>query len=107
MSLAAVPLEWEARSEPQSELVSNRRSRYCWVPFLMPLALSAVSWMAGGSPMFTDAAWLCITTICIVYVIRELALFPQRWGIGGLILYGGTAIWFCYDYIVHWLGISF
>jgi hypothetical protein len=106
MSVAAVPLEYTYLSEP-AETVTKRRSRYSWVPFLGPLALTGASWAAGGSPTMTDAAWVFLALICLIYVLREMALFPQRFGIGGLILYGGTLIWFCYDYFTNWLGVSF
>src|SRR5689334_188574 len=102
MSVAALPLEWEVRQDPV-ETVTKRRSRYGWVPFVAPLVLTGASWAAGGSPLLTDAAWVIIAFICLCYVIREMALFPQRFGIGGLILYGGTLMWFCYDYFSHWL----
>src|SRR2546423_923069 len=106
MSVAAVPLEWEIRSEP-AETITRRRSRYCWVPFLAPLLLGAASWTAGGNPILTDAAWIALTSICVLYVIREMAVFPQRFGIGGVVLYGGVVIWFCYDYLTNWLGVKF
>ena len=106
MSVAAVPLPWEATSEPVGT-VSKGRSPYCWAAFLVPLLISLASWLAGGSPRLTDAAWIALTLICLIYFIRELALFPQRFGIGGLILFGGTLIWFSYDYFTNWLGVRF
>ncbi len=106
MSVAAVPLEYTDISEPVGT-VTKRRSRYSWVPFIVPLALTGVSWAAGGSPMLTDAGWLALTVICTIYVLREMALFPQRFGIGGIVLYGGSVIWFCYDYLTNWLGVKF
>ncbi|HEV8607779.1 MAG TPA: O-antigen polysaccharide polymerase Wzy [Tepidisphaeraceae bacterium] len=106
MSVAAVPLQWELASEP-AESLTRRRSRYSWAPFVAPLALTGVSWLMGGMPILTDAGFLALTVICVIYVIREMALFPQRFGIGGLILFGGTVIWFCYDYMTNWLGVKF
>jgi len=106
MSVAAVPLQWETGSE-LVESVTKRRSRYLWVPFLVPVLLTGMSWLSGGMPTFTDAGFVVLTAICLVYVIRELQVFPQRFGIGGLTLFGGALIWFCYDYMTHWLGMDF
>jgi hypothetical protein len=106
MSVAAVPLQWETGSERLEDL-TKRRSRYSWAPFLLPLLLTGMSWLLGGMPVLTDAGFLALAAICLTYVIREMLVFPQRFGIGGLILFGGALIWFCYDYLTHWLGINF
>ena len=95
MSEAAVPFQWESGVE-LVESTRGRRSRYSWAPFLLPLLLTGMSWMVGGMPIATDAGFLALTAICAIYVIREMLIFPRRFGIGGLILFGGTLIWFCY-----------
>src|SRR5690349_12465203 len=109
MSEAVLPLQWEAtdQSDQLVQSVTKPRSRYSWMPFLLPLGLTGMSWMMGGMPPLTDAGFIALTLICLLYVIREMAVFPQRFGIGGLVLFGGTLIWFCYDYLIHWLGINF
>jgi hypothetical protein len=33
--------------------------------------------------------------------------FPRRFGIGGILLFGGVLIWFCDDYYANWLGFDF
>lgn len=40
--------------------------------------------------------------ICVLYLIMELQAFPRRFGVGGLVLYGGALIWFCADYFRFW-----
>ena len=105
MSVAAMSIGWDAHLQPLE--FSAARSRQMWVPFIVPMLLTAVSWMAGGIPLLTDAGFLGLTVICAIYVIRELLVFPQRFGVGGLILFGGALMWFSYDYCTNWLGVNF
>jgi hypothetical protein len=55
----------------------------------------------------TDVGFVVLTILCLAYLIRELIVFPQRFGVGAMLLFGGTLLWFCYDYLTHWLGVSF
>src|SRR5262245_17263741 len=98
---AGAILQWEPSNE-LAETLTKRRSPYSWTPFLLPLLLTGLSWRVGGMPLLTDAGFLALTLLCLIYVIRELLVFPQRFGMGGLVLYGGTLIWFCYDYMNNW-----
>jgi hypothetical protein len=83
------------------------RSRWLAVPFILPIFLSGISYIGGGVPFLTDAAMILLAILCVVCTVRELAVFPFRYGIGGLIVFVGTPLWFSYDYFKHWMGISF
>jgi len=83
-----------------------KRSMYMPAPLFLPVMLAAASWLMNGQPWLTDLAFVILTGICILYVAIELYKFPQRFGIGGLVLFGGTLIWFSHDYFSHWLGHS-
>jgi hypothetical protein len=70
----------------------------------MPTLLAGLSWVAGGQAWLTDIAFCFLTAICVVYLILELYYFPKRFGIGGIVLYGGVLVWFSHDYFSHWIG---
>jgi hypothetical protein len=106
MNESAAVQQWELGNDLAQPL-TKPRSPWSWTPFLVPLLLTGLSWRIGGMPLLTDTGFLAMALICLIYVIRELIVFPQRFGIGGLVLYGGVLIWFCYDYINNWLGINY
>jgi len=92
---------------PASE--KDYRSRTALLPvfFLTPVALSGVSMMGGGIPLLTDFSFVLLTVLCGIFLAAEFYNFPHRFGIGGLILFGGTLNWYCYDYLKHWYGADF
>ncbi len=73
---------------------------------IIPVLVAATSYFMGGIPVETDLAFVALTILCISFLLAELYHFSERFGIGGLTLYGGVLIWFCYDYFVHWFGVS-
>src|SRR5580658_557253 len=75
------------------------RSGWTWTLFMVPLLGSGISWMVGGLPTITDLSFLLFTLVCVGLLLNELLKINTRWGIGGLTLYGGCLIWFCYDYL--------
>jgi hypothetical protein len=89
------------------DLVFVPRSRNQWLGFLPGLLVCGMSWMAGGVPALTDMGFLLFTIVCGMYLAAEFFYFPRRFGIGGLVLYGGTLCWFCQDYFTNWFGIDF
>lgn len=89
------------------ELGYLKRSPYAPLAFILPAFLSGASWAMGGQAWLTDIAFGLLTAICLTYLILELYSFPKRFGIGGLILYGGVLMWFSHDYFTHWLGHGF
>jgi hypothetical protein len=82
------------------------RSRYLPLLFAFPTLICGLSWLMGGLPILTDLAFVLLTALCIVLVIRELVAFPRRFGVGGLLLFGGVLVWFSHDYLWNWLGSS-
>jgi hypothetical protein len=87
---------------PARDLIFVPRSRNQWVFFLAPLAICGISYIANGIPFLTDMGFLMFTVLCGVFLTAEFFHFPRRFGIGGLVLYGGTLCWFCQDYFTHW-----
>src|SRR5215216_3005332 len=98
-----LPLAVEA---PPQALASPRTK---WAPmiFLLPLALCAMSWAAGGVALLTDFGFVGFTIVCVSFCVIELIKFPQRNGVGALMLYGGVIVWFCMDYLNTWVGADF
>lgn len=80
------------------------RSPYSPLALVLPLLISGASWILGGVSWMTDLSFIFLTGICMIYLGAELLAFPRRFGIGGIVLYGGVLIWFSYDYLSHWLG---
>lgn len=72
--------------------------------FAPPVVLCAVSWTGGGLPLLTDLGMALLTLACAMLLIAELVNFPRRFGVGGLVLFGGVLVWFCYDYLDNWAG---
>ena len=83
------------------------RSRRQWIALIPPVFLCGASWAMGGVSTLTDAGFLLLTVTCIVFLIAEFRNFSRRFGIGGLLLYGGVLVWFCHDYMVNWFGLDF
>src|SRR5437763_1568872 len=83
---------------PPAPLVTAERSRLIWLPFILPVFVSAFSWFGGGIPILTDLAFAVLTALCTFFLIVELIRFPKRLGIGGILIFGGVLIWFCHDY---------
>ncbi len=114
MSYALSSDSWEIPPSAEEHLIPPvdstaqvRRSLMIPILFLVPLALSAVSYAAGSLMVLTDLAFLILCAICAVLLVVELANFSQRTGIGGVLLYGGVLIWFCHDYLTHWFDHDF
>jgi len=82
------------------------RWRYLPVPFLIPALCCGMSWLMNGVPFLTDIGFVILTVLCLFLLIREFLVFPRRFGIGGLLLFGGVLVWFCHDYLWNWLGRS-
>jgi hypothetical protein len=96
-----------AASEAQPSAGYLPRSAYLPIPFLAPALICGISWLLGGVPILTDIGFLLLAGVCIVFFINELVKFPRRFGTGGLLLFGGFLVWFCQDYMTHWLGHDF
>jgi len=83
------------------------RSAYLPAAFVLPVFLTGLSVLLNGVPVLTDMAFIILTAICIIFLANEFIQFPKRFGIGGMVLFGGVLLWFSYDYIYYWMGINF
>jgi hypothetical protein len=97
----------EAGHQAEPDLIFVPRSRMQWAPFLVPTGIALISYLGGGVPPLTDLAFVIFTALCGVFLTIEFYRFPRRFGIGGLLLWGGTLCWFCEDYFAHWFGKDF
>lgn len=87
-----------------AEMIREERSK--WQPLLLgiPLVAATVSALAGGIPFLTDFAFLLLAIFCAIFMIAEFRAFSFRWGIGGLVIFGGTLVWYCQDYFTNFGG---
>jgi hypothetical protein len=83
------------------------RSRWWPVPFVIPMIICGASLLAGGIPQLTDVGFLVLVIACVAGLIGELIQFPRRFGIGGIVLYGGVLVWIGHDYLTNWWGYDF
>lgn len=110
MSLSApLPLEVDGPDESASTDQGRgstsgfeERSKFQFLAFLIPLGVATVSWIAGGISLLTDFSFLVMTLLCAAFLIGEFRSFSFRWGIAGLLVYGGSLVWFFYDYMNNW-----
>jgi hypothetical protein len=96
--------QFEVHTPAPSRALVEPSQRSIVQPILLtvPLFTSGVSLICGGLPILTDISWLLLTILCVVFLLSEMYRFSERFGIGGLILYGGVLTWFCYDYMTRW-----
>jgi len=92
---------------PQSSSITGGQPFIAKALFLIPVIVSGISYIAGGIPPVTDISFIILTLFCLIFLIRELKLFPRQQGIGAVLLYGGVLVWFCHDYLYNWLGRDF
>jgi membrane protein YdbS with pleckstrin-like domain len=77
--------------------------RSIWQPILLIVpVLFAVSGYFFQSPMLTDVSFVFLALFCTLFLIADLSRFSERYGLGGIVLFGGVLVWFCYDYFYHW-----
>src|SRR4051812_41271037 len=98
--------ELVAAYDPTYEDGYLARWRYLAAPFLAPTVLAGLSWLMDGVPFITDLAFVILTVLSLIFLIREFVTFPKRFGIGGMLLFGGVLVWFCHDYLWYWMGSS-
>src|SRR5688500_9517748 len=80
------------------------RSPWLPLPFVVPTALCGASGVGGGVQVLTDLGFTMLAVICAVYCVRELTVFRHRFGLGGLLCFGGALVWWCHDYFSRWFG---
>lgn len=77
--------------------------RSIWQPTLLGApVLCAVGGYLLRAPMLTDLAFVLLTLFCAIFLVGDLSQFSERFGLGGIVLFGGVLIWFSYDYFYHW-----
>jgi hypothetical protein len=116
----APPADLEPAYDPSAEPLSTdpatgsplaawviERSRWTPLYFLLPTALCGISWAGNGITFLSDLGMVFLTILCIGCLLNEFLRFPQRFGIGGFVVYAGTIIWFCHDYLYFWMGNDF
>lgn len=77
------------------------RSIWQTVALCIPLILAAGG-AAFSAPILVDIAFLCLTALALGFLIGDLSCFSERFGLGGIVLFGGVFIWFCVDYLRTW-----
>jgi len=82
------------------------RSRFLPVPFIVPILLGLTSYLGGGVATLNDMAFLILTVLCAILFANELIHFSHRFGVAGIVLFGGVLIWFSYDYFKNWYGVD-
>jgi hypothetical protein len=95
----------ESEAAPSLRFVP--RAKQQWLLFVPCTVICFLSWSIGGEPRMTDFGFLLLTLTLAGCLISEFYRFPVRFGIGGLLLFGGSLCWFCHDYFTHWYGIDF
>lgn len=97
----AIPAYYEESTpvaEAPRELIFVPRSNYQFLPMIIPAIFCGISWAGNGIPTLTDIGFVCFTLLSAFYLTLEFVRFPRRFGIGGLVLWGGVLCWFCQDY---------
>jgi hypothetical protein len=84
----------------------SERSHLLPLPFLAPVLFACASYMMGGVPRLTDFSFVLLTILSFCALLVELARFPRRFGVGGVMLFAGVLIWFCEDYFKRWFGLD-
>jgi len=88
-------------------LVPLKRPLWTVLPFILPVFFCGVSWLSGGISFITDTGFTIMVILCFTYVAFEVRSFARRFGIGSMILLGGTLVWYCHDYFSNWFGVNF
>ena len=78
------------------------RSALVPIAFAVPVLISGLAYVSGGSQAASDLSFVIITALCAVLLAIELLTFRRRMGIGAVLIYGGILIWFCHDYATNW-----
>jgi hypothetical protein len=107
MSTVVGQMDQETINARAAYAAGAARSPWTFLLLLPSALLCGLSWLAGGIAMLTDLGFLSLTFICGVLFTLEMVRFPKRFGIGGMVLYGGVLLWFSYDYMTNWMGARF
>jgi hypothetical protein len=80
-----------------------------WIPalFVLPMIFTGISWLSRGVPLLTDFGMVCLLISCVACAFSEVGAFARRFGIGGLVLFGGVVIWYLHDYMTNWFNLNY
>jgi hypothetical protein len=84
-----------------------KRSAVFYFFLLVPCMWAGFSWLAGGVPFLTDLAFSTLLVMCLILITREVVAFSRRFGVGGLLLFGGALVWYVHDYFWNWFNLDF
>jgi len=82
------------------------RSKILYLFLLVPCMWAGVSWLAGGVPFLTDLSFSTLLVMCLILIATEVIAFSRRFGLGGLVLFGGVMVWYVHDYFSNWFNID-
>ena len=97
----------EASETPALASAADPRPRTQSLWLAPAVLLGGMSWLSGGSTTVNDVAMICFLVACMAGCVYELKHFRRDLGIGGLVLFGGSIIWFCHDYFANWFGSNY
>jgi hypothetical protein len=84
-----------------------KRSKVLHFFLIVPCMWAGISWLTGGVPFLTDLAFSTMLVICVILVATEVIAFSRRFGLGGIVLFGGAMVWYIHDYFSNWFNINF
>jgi hypothetical protein len=84
-----------------------KRSKVLYMFLIVPCMWAGMSWMAGGVPFLTDLAFSTLLVMCALLVATEVVAFSRRFGLGGIVLFGGAMVWYIQDYYSNWFNVNF
>lgn len=105
---------WEEERDPRTvdaremaETVLDRRDAHprSWASAVMlsaPVLLFAISYLGGGIMPLNTLGMVVLSIVLIALVINEFVHFSERFGIGAIVVFGGTLIWLMYDYMYRY-----
>ncbi|MGD0462311.1 MAG: hypothetical protein ABSB74_07460 [Tepidisphaeraceae bacterium] len=83
------------------------RSKVIYFFLLIPCMWAGMSWIGGGVPFLTDLSFTTLLVICLILVATEVIAFSRRFGLGGIVLFGGALVWYIHDYFYRWFNTDF
>ncbi|MGA2441571.1 MAG: hypothetical protein ABSH08_11470, partial [Tepidisphaeraceae bacterium] len=89
------------------DLRPRKRSKALYLFLFLPCVWAGISWIAGGMPFLTDLAFSTLLVLCLILIATEVVAFSRRFGVGGLVLFGGTIVWYVHDYFSNWFQLDF
>jgi hypothetical protein len=99
---------WEQAPELESPPIDAphwteppKRSILQPISMLVPVILAAGGYFLAA-PVLVDFAFLTLTILFSIFLFGDLRRFSDRFGMGGIVLFAGVLIWFCYDYFCTW-----